>query len=464
MKRPAGRTATQPVNWGGTVKSPATPTRPAKRSERLHEAVPTRATQQRLDPLGALAAWPLAPIMAGIAVAYAVLATVLQAAEIQSPLLAALALLAMAGAGAALVFGALPSRAPFEPVLHLVVLGLALAAYLFEQASKWGHNALIQDDFGQLGIGLLLFALAPYRPWREIALSGIAASLIVGAIAVAQAPYLSIVVPPAIYAVVAMTEVLAPAAAGAAYSRRIVLSILAWQTDARRQVADRTEETRGQIAQSVVDEQLATLRSDVIPFLTDLLERGAISRRDIDRAGQLAAEVRQSLIEEVDSTWLDNVVAGERAALTERGLAPLLVVSDEERRATALGPDQRAACAALIRAICDLPGFDPGSLVVQVTGSQRRGLGRLPYRAIPARYKDLHDPRPRAPHVDTVTIQFGIELPAHRLRALLRPYLGVLRVLFVRVRVSVRHPQVTITFDDERENRDLEPAEIGYPQ
>lgn len=445
-----------------TVKSPAPAT--PKRPERRHEATPTRATQQRLDPLGAIAAWPLAPIMAAVAVGYAVLATILQANQIQSPVHAVLALVAMAGAGAVLVFAASPARAPFEPGGHLIVLGLALSAYLFEQASKWGSNLLIQDDFGQLGIGLLLLALAPYRPWREIALSGVAASLIVGVIAMAQAPYLSIVVPTAIYAIVAMTQLLAPAAAGAAYSRRIVLSVLAWQTDARRAVAVRTEETRGQVAQSVVDEQLAALRSGVIPFLTDVLERGAISAGDIERAGQLAAEVRQSLIAEVDSTWLDDVVAHERVALAERGLAPLLVVSDAERRATAFGPEQRAATAALIGAICGLPGFDPGSLVVQVTGSQRRGLGRLPYRAIPARYKELHDPRPRAPHVDTVTIQLGLDLPAGRMRRLLRPYLGVLRVLFVRVRVNVRHPHVTITFDDERENRDLEPAEIGHPQ
>ena len=447
-----------------TLKSPAPPSAAPKRTERRHEATPTRATQQRLDPLGALAAWPLAPIMAAIAVGYAVLATILQADQIQSPFHAALALIAMAGAGTVLIFAASPSRAPFEPGMHLVILGLALSAYLFEQASKWGSNVLIQDDFGQLGIGVLLLAMAPYRPWREIALSAVAASLIVGAIAFAQAPYLSIAVPASIYAVVVMTELLAPAAAGAAYSRRIVLSVLSWQTDARRAVADRTEESRGKLAQSVVDEQLAALRSGVIPFLSDVLERGVISPDDIERAGQLAAEVRRSLVEEVDSTWLDDVVAQERAALARRDLAPLLVVSDAERRATAFGPEQRAATAALIHAICRLPGFDPGSLVVQVTGSQRRGLGRLPYRAIPARYKELHDPRPRPPHVDTVTIQLGLDLPARRLRALLRPYLGVLRVLFVRVRVNVRHPQVTISFDDERENRDLEPAEIGHPQ
>ncbi|WP_166804830.1 hypothetical protein [Cryobacterium sp. Sr8] len=433
---------------------------PAERANRD----PSKDTQQRLDPLGALAAWPLAPIMAAISVGNAIIATILQADQIQSQPLAALALLAMVGAGAALVVGAMPARAPFEPGMHLLVLGLALSASVFEQASKWGHNSRLQDDFGQLGIGLLLLALAPYRPWRQIALSGAAASVVVGALALAQAQYLSIIVPPGVYAVVAMTMVLAPAAAGAAYSRRIVRSILAWQTDARRADVVRAAETRGQVAQSVVDEQIAALRAGVIPLLTAVLERGAISPRDIERAGVFAADVRRALVEQVDSTWLDGVVERERATLTERGLAPLLVVSDADRRATAFGPDQRAATAALIGALCELRGFDPGSLVVQVTGSERRGLGRLPYRAIPARYKELHNPRPRAPHVDTVTVQAGVDLPTRRLRKALRPYLGVLRAVFVRVRVKVRHPLVTITFDDERVNTDPDVAEIGQPQ
>ncbi len=441
---------------------------------------PTRAmaTQQRLDPLGALAAWPLAPVLALLAVGYAVTATILQADEIQSPLLAVLAVVSMAAAGGALVFGALPARAPFEPAMHLAIVGLAVGAHLFEQASMWGHNLRIQDDFGPIGTGLLLLALAPYRPWREIAFSGAVASVIFGSVAAAQAPYLSIDVPPMVYAVIAGTAVLAPAVAGAAYSRRIVRSILEWQSDARRAVVERTQETRGQVAQSVVAQQLTTLRAGVIPFLTDVLERGAVTRSDIERAGELADEVRRTLVAEAENTWLDAVVARERAARTDVGLAPLFVVADPERRANDFAAEQRAATAALIVAVCGLRGFDPRSLVVQVTGPYGRGNGPRASALRDGALRDsaprdsaprdsapgepaVHAPgtvaiRPPAPHdsalyADTVTIQAGVDLPARQLRAALRPYLGVLRVLFVRVKVTVRQPLLTIQFDDARD-------------
>lgn len=50
----------------------------------------------------------------------------------------------------------------------------------------------------------------------------------------------------------------------------------------------------------------------------------------------------------------------------------------------------------------------------------------------------------------TITIQVGIDLPERTLRRLLRPYLGVLRVVFGRVRVSTRRPLLMLEFDDER--------------
>ena len=72
------------------------------------------ATQQRLDPLGTLAAWPLSPAIAAIVLCYAVIATVLQQDQIQSPLLATLAVLAMAAAAGTLVIATQPANAPFN--------------------------------------------------------------------------------------------------------------------------------------------------------------------------------------------------------------------------------------------------------------------------------------------------------------------------------------------------------------
>ena len=233
----------------------------------------------------------------------------------------------------------------------------------------------------------------------------------------------------------------------------MVKSILAWQKEARRAILARTEEARGQVARAVVEQQITALKSGVIPFLSGVLDRGTLTAVDIARAGQLAADVRRALVAEVDRTWLDSVAARERATLAERGTPGLLVVADPEHRATAFRAEQRAATAALIGAVCAARGFDPHSLVVQINGSTaaapatsrvgRRGTGGTsgltPHTiASPAQ-------------VDTITIQAVLDLPPRKVRALLRPYLGVIRVIFGNVRLTVRRPRLTIEFDGVRE-------------
>ncbi|MCI4656451.1 hypothetical protein [Cryobacterium zhongshanensis] len=440
-------------------------------------------TQQQLDPLGALAAWPLAPAIAAIVTVSAVAATIAQtdqAVQAGNAPLGTLAITAVTLAAILLVLASRPSNAPFRGAAHVAIGVLALAAYLLEQASRWNHNALIQDDFGPVAIGLLLLGLAPYRPWRQIASSAGILALVVAAVTWVQAPFHSIDVAPLVFVTVAVTQVLAPALAGAAYSRRLVGSLLAWQTDARRAIIERTEETRARVVRAVVEQQRTELAAGVLPLLTEVLDRGEITKADIVRAGVLAANVRKALLRELDKTWLDAAIARERAALLARGITPLLVVADPDRRAAAFHTDQRAATAALLGALCSAPGFDPCSLVVQVTaGDEFRGTGaprpaltrsplnttsEIPLSTSPLRTIPDRGPRREAapgvgapasaPRLDQVTIQVGIDLPARAVRALLRPYLGVLHVVFGRVRVSTsrapgRRPLVTLEFDAE---------------
>ncbi|MBX0301745.1 hypothetical protein K2F54_17415 [Cryobacterium sp. 1639] len=405
-----------------------------------------RATQQRLDPLGTLAAWPLAPAICAVVLGYAVIATLLQADQVQHPVLATLALLAMVAAAATLIYATGPARSPFGARLHLLMLGCAVLGYVLEVLSRWGSNQLVQDDFGPISIGLFLLALAPYRPWRQIAWSGAAASVIAIALTLPQTGTFRLDVPVAVYAIVSVTQILAPAAAGAAYSRRIVRSILIWQNDARRAIVARTEEARGQLARAVVEQQVTQLKSGVIPFLTELLERGTVTALDIAQANHLAGEVRRSLVAEIDRTWLDSVIARERAALVERGTPGLLVVADPEHRATDFTAEQRASTAASLAALCAAQGFDPHTLVVQVTGTPKlRKTG--PAARTPNSKATTSTPNIPITHLDTITIQAAIDLPPRKSRALLRPYLGVLRVVFDSVRVTVRRPSLIIELD-----------------
>ncbi|MDJ0351049.1 hypothetical protein [Cryobacterium sp. PH29-G1] len=458
---------------------------------------PASASQQRLDPIGGLAAWPLAPVVAVIVVTYAIVATVSRPHEIAIIELAAAAVAALMIAAAVLVWSARPDLAPFTRARAMVIVGLGIIAHLFAAASTWQFNGMIQDDFAPMGLGLLLLALAPFRPWKEILVLGVSAALVVGVTAVAQSPFLGIQTPPVLFAIIAMTQVLAPTLAGAAYSRQVVNSIHRWQTDARRAIRTRTEASRGLLAQSVVDNRLTNLGADVLPFLADVLQRGSLTAADVKRARSLAFQVRRVLVAEVDHTWLDDLIDRERASLTARGLTPLCVIADPERRATGFDSDQRAAVGALIVALCTLKGFDPTSLVVQIDGSgaapadtdqitqafgqrgarpmpatdtttlaivtaaeaQAAALARAQARAqaqveaatAPRPTRSSSDPRAVSPRaVDTITIQAGISLPPFQRRRALRPYLSVLRAVFTGVRVTSRHPLLTLEFDAER--------------
>ena len=431
-----------------TGRSAARPTsRPGKESHNESHTQtltpkPYPLTQQRLDPLGALAVWPIVPGVALVGFGYAVLATVLHTGEIRQPGLAVLALMAAAGASLALLIAGRPSQSPVRQASMLLMLGLGLTAHLLDQAARWGSNALVQDDFGPILLGLLLVALAPFRPWRELALAAVLVSVVVAVVALPQAPFRAVPVPEGVYVIVAVTQVLALGLAAAAYSRRMVRLLLAWQTDARRAIARRSEEARGRVVRQVVEQQLAALQPGIFPLFESVLQRGEVTRADINRANELAAGVRRAIVAHIDETWLDAVVMRERAALVSRGQDPLLVVADPEHRAAHFGTQQRAATAALISMLCLAPGFDPRSFVVQADTD--------PEPDPDTQIDPPSDRQQRHSGIDTFSIRVALDLPARRVRALLRPYLTVLRVVFPWVRVSIRRPGLTLEFGDKR--------------
>ncbi len=453
---------------------------------------PASASQQRLDPIGGLAAWPIAPVVAVLIVTYAIVAVLSRPQEIHVVELAVASVGAVVAAGAVLVWSARPDMAPFTRTRAVMIVSLGLLAHLLATASTWQFNGMIQDDFAPIALGLVLLALAPFRPWKEILVLGSVSALIVGAIALAQSPFLGDQTSAILFAIIAMTQVLAPTLASAAYSRQVVNSIHRWQTDARRAIRVRTEESRSALAQAVVQRRSTNLGADVLPFLADVLQRDTLTAADIKRARSLAFQVRRVLVAEVDHTWLDDLISRERIGLTERGLNPLLVVADPERRATGFDSDQRAAVGAFIVALCTLTGFEPTSLVVQIAGSgaapadgdqntqafgrpganptaatdtttlaivtaaeaqaaaqvsaRERALAQVADAAVPRRRSAARG----SAATDTITIQAGISLPAYQRRRALRPYISVLRSVFSQVRVTSRHPLLTLEFDAER--------------
>ncbi|KGJ79663.1 hypothetical protein GY21_04350 [Cryobacterium roopkundense] len=388
------------------------------------------ATQQRLDPIGGLAAWPLAPVTALIVVAYAVFSTLTQSGEVQNELFTALGVVAMSLAAGVLVWAALPESAPFERRSTVLMVSLALLGYVFEQLGMWGHNESVHNDFGQIGLGLLIMALAPFRPWREMVAVALGATLVVAFGALAQADSLGGATPPAIFAILAAVQLLAPALAGAAYCRQVVKAIRIWQTDAQRSIHLHTEESRAATSRAVVQQRMASLNASVLPFLDEILARGTVTAADIERARSLAEQVRQSLVAETDHTWLDDLLARERSALAVADGRPALTLpaaDDPDRRAARFSARERAALGALLVMLFGQPGFDPAALSLRLSGRQSEGA--------------------EAESFTTVALEASVALSPYRLRRLVHPFVAVLRVEFGQVRVTVRGQTLDMRMD-----------------
>lgn len=386
------------------------------------------ATQQRLDPIGGLAAWPLAPVTALIVVGYAVFSALTQSDEVQDELFTALGVVAMSLAAGVLVWAALPESAPFERRSTVLIVGLALLGYVFEQLGMWGHNLSVHDDFGQIGLGLLIMALAPFRPWREMVVVAFSAALFVAVGALAQASFLGGGTPPAIFAILAAVQLLAPALAGAAYCRQVVKAIRVWQTDAQRSIRLNTEESRTATSNAVMQHRMASLNANVLPFLDEVLARGTVTAAEIRRAADLAERVRQDLVAETDHTWLDDLLARERFTLPEAGdlsAARHPAADDPDRRAARFTARQRAALGALLVMLFERPGFAPGGLVVRLSGPEP-------------------DPTGKPGTATVVALEASVALSPRQLRRVVHPFVAVLRGEFAQVRVTVLGQRLTM--------------------
>ncbi|MCI2957750.1 hypothetical protein MN032_08605 [Agromyces atrinae] len=302
----------------------------------------TRLTQQELDPLGAISAWPLTIGAAVIAVGLAVAATIGHDGQVRSLPIAIVAVAFVVAAGAALVYLTHESTAPFTTERMWIVVALSSTAAVAEFASTAGANDYVTDDFGSVVAGVLILGMAPYRPWSSIIAASLAAAVVLGSIAVATSEYAIISAPAALFAIVGMLPVLALGAASAGYSRRITAEIVRWQRVAARDSLSTEAEVRDGIARSVERRQLVVLGRDVLPFLDSVLERGVVEPADRQTAARLARTLRGVLVAHSDATWLSDLLepAGQTSVDVE--------LHDPTGAAGAMSADQRSALTALL--------------------------------------------------------------------------------------------------------------------
>ncbi len=380
---------------------------------------PAEATRQQLDPVGTLPARTLSILLAGGALAYGIAMTARTADQTNNWLLAILALVWLAGASVTVWMASSPSRAPFTASSHIVVHLLALGSIALSVASQWGHNNLIQDDFGPISLGLLMLAMGVYRPARELASIGMMSAIFVGFLTLLEVPTFSTSAPAVAFVLVGMTPILALSFASASYSGSLVRELEAWQRHAARSVATSTSQLTGGIAKSVRQDRVTILDRDVFPFFNSIVGRKTITDEDRARAREIAKAIRALMVAEADRSWLE-VVAGDD------GVPPELMhrsVVDAEGRASAMVADQRAILRALVNAIKDEPSMVAGSLKITVTGKSNVSRGHL----VATLMDDGNDP---------------VQMFA--------PYFAVMRIVFSDVYVEYRDHKLTVRFSYEQ--------------
>jgi hypothetical protein len=376
-------------------------------------------TRQQLDPSASLGAWPLTILLVAGAFGYALAVTMLAADEIRLPLLRGFSLVVL-GAVCVLVVVATSARhAPFRRRTHVLVHSLVWVAVIGSAAAVWGTNRFVRDDWWPVSFGLLLLALSPYRPAKELAAWGTLSALFLGFLTLLQSGSFATAAPPAAFVLVAMAPMLALCYASVAYADTIVDSLEQWRRQTRLAGAAMVDQFREGITRSVQQDRVTILGRDVLPYFSDILAKDTITDADRDRAREIASAIRQVMVTEADRSWLESLVDSVSAGCA----AQVGRVSDAARLASDMSREQRTVIRALLTALCEDPGFDRDSVRFRL---QPEGT------------------------LVRVTFTASFVKGERAARALVAPYLAIMRVSFVQVRVGSLQPAVEIGFSYER--------------
>ena len=373
-------------------------------------------TRQQLDPAGTTGVRVFSNVVSLGAFLYATVATVAWQREISSVPLAIAALALLAAGIVILVVETSPFRAPLRRGGYLLVLGCALLSYFSFTWATIGHNPYVRDDWGPLVLGVLLLALGPYRPGREIAVTGVALACFVGLVVIIEKPYFATDAPPVAFVLLAVTPLLAMCFGSVANSVAMVTAIERWQRRAGVARVSEIEELRSGVARSIQQDRVTILSRDVLPFFTELVAAPSVTEADRSRAREIAHSIRNVMVEEADRSWLETAVVIAGGARPGQADA---VVEDSDRLAAGMTIDQRTAVRALVVALVREPEFAHDDLHIHITRD-----GDLCRVIVSTRFSTT----------DTMP------------RAALSPYFALLRSVFDAFDVDFDHPSLRLRF------------------
>ncbi|AMM21786.1 hypothetical protein AX769_18570 [Frondihabitans sp. PAMC 28766] len=371
------------------------------------------ATAQQADPLGVLNQRPVAVVIALFAVALAVGRAATGHDPGTNTALAVVAVVVAAVGALVMILASNAFRAPFTRRSFVVLMACGCLGMVLEAAASYGHDSIIRDDWGSTVVGLLLLACAPFRPGRDIVAATAVASVVSIVVVALEAPYFTAAAPSLLFVVVGTTPLVALGAASTIYSTTFVTLVSQWLERASSMTVESAREMRPVIARSVQQDRVTGLNREVVPFFTDLLERGETTEVDRLRASEVATGIRQRIVDESDRSWLEQVLI-DVCPLGQSG-----TVIDRSHLAEQMNGDQRTALRAVVNAIAVDPDTRASSLGIV-----------------------LHDDAPfvRAlVRVESASADVAI-------RQHYASYLAVLRILFHDLQIDVSGSFLTLRF------------------
>jgi hypothetical protein len=387
---------------------------------------PREPTLQQRDTLAALVGRPIS-YFAGLGLpVYALVSTWSNRDSIVHPALAAVALLLVALAAGSLVWLSSPLRAPFTARSLVYLVAVVLLAFVVSAISMGENDAAIRDDWGGPVVGLLILALAPYRPAKDLAVAGVLGAILVGVVALVQAEDFVAPYPPIMFVVIATAPILALSLASASFAHVLVRGLDRWNVRARLAVTELADERGRFIARSVQQDAVTILNQQVVPFLSGLRDSDRVTEETRQRARSIADVVRASMVAGVDRSWLDDLLidaAGAHAGTPVGSAAPTVALSDPSGLARKMTTDERTALRALIVAVHGHPSFDPGASTITI--AERAGRSDVVVRA-------------------------GLADTTRAERARLAPFIAVARVIFADLHVDHDSPVLTLRFSYEQ--------------
>ncbi len=373
-----------------------------------------RRSLQSGDPIGTLAGSALTSIAAGGIILLALVGAASSYSGARHPLLVLASLGLFVLAAVLLHLKVARSHGPLDRATGLQVVACGSAALLMGVAAV-GDVQMANTAWAGYPTSILLLALVPYRPTREMVVLSLAVAAL-AAFAVTVVAPAGIFGLPGYRQIAIVLSIAALPLGGIAFTNH-VLGFL--EHSRRGLLASAVSDARSQetaITRAVQQTRVSVLNREVVPFFADIAARGHVDRVDRERARDLSESIRSLMVADIDRSWLAQFFAERRAAAAPGSVYRL---RDPDAVAHRMSLDQRAAVRALVGSLRLTAGESGVECSIDLAGHGDEVEGML-------------------------TARLG--LPTRAARTVLAPYLAVVGAAFSDVRFDTRADTLTLRF------------------